>query len=128
MSTKAEGPVTDIRDEVIAELRAVAMARPADCLRWEDGKLELKDELPIGTAAAISSIERTTSGVKLRFHDKLKALQLLLQAGNEKGSDPKSNLLEAILGAINGPIDTSDVPEIEEGETDEDGVFITEGS
>ena len=119
--------MSDLREDVLKELAAVAMARPADCLRWEDGKLELKEEIPKESAAAISSIERSAAGVKLRFHDKLKALELLLQHSETAEAKAKNNLLEAILNAVRQPMDTDDIPEVEEGEDDENGIFITEG-
>lgn len=118
----------DIREKALAELQAVALARPADCLRWEDGKLELKDKLPSKSAAAIASVERSSAGVKLRFHDKLKALELLLRYGAAGPGSEANNLLEALLEATKEPINTEDIPEmIGEEEQDENGIFITAG-
>ena len=56
---------------VLEELAAVAFARTADYYGpdWTPD--------PASAGAALASVEKTSSGVKLRFYDKLKALELL---------------------------------------------------
>lgn len=108
--------------DVMSELEAIALARPTDLLKWEDGKLELADDLTGSSAAAIASIERSNAGVKVRFHDKLKAIEMLLLHG-AAGGDRRNNLLEAILRATAGELTAE-----KKGGEDENGIFITEGS
>ena len=104
-----------LKNDALGEVQAVAMARPVDCLEVVAGKLELKSELPPACAAGIASIERTAQGVKLRFHDKLKALQILLTftTGTTTGED--NNLLEAIQQATANDIDLEGIEELENG-------------
>lgn len=107
------------REDLLQELAAVAMARPINCLSYDDGKLELRplDQLSGNEVAGIASIERSTTGVKVKFHDKLRALEMLLKYDNTNGCS-ETNLLKMILEATSGPIDTEGVNEIE------DGIFI----
>ena len=110
--------------EILNELAAIATARPSDCLRWEDGKLELREEIPEECAAAIASIERGPSGVKLRFHDKLKAMEmLLLHTGTLDRAGEGASLLEAIVSATKCAMLINETGEEKESEN---GVFIGE--
>lgn len=114
--------------KILAELKAVALARPLDCLDWNDGKLELKEleKIPARSRAGIASIERNTTGVKVKFHDKLKACELLLRYGEGGSTNEQNNLLEAILSATRGGVDPTG---IEEMESDfENGISIAAGS
>jgi len=56
---------------VLEELAAVAFARTADAYGpdWTPD--------PAAAGAALASVEKTSSGIKLKFYDKLKALELL---------------------------------------------------
>ena len=118
--------MADLMEEVMEELRAVAFARPADCLRWEDGKLELKKRLPRKSAAGVACIERSSAGVKVKFHDKLKALQLLLEYGGTGGGGADNNLLAALLEATRRPFAPGEIDDIGEL-NDDNGIFIAEG-
>ena len=64
---------------ILQELTAIAMARATDYMSVCDGGLEIRstNELTPEQAAAIASIERSTGGLKVKFYDKLKALELL---------------------------------------------------
>ena len=86
--------------QVVEELAEIGFARVGDHLVLEGDKPVLK--LPDG--AAVASIERTSSGLKVKFYDKLKALELLgkhlgLFDGAAKPAQPNNELLEAILEA-----------------------------
>ncbi len=92
--------------EVLGELAAVAFARATDYMAINGDSLGICDTecLTDAQAAAISSIERTTSGLKLKFYDKLKALELLGKAmglfdGSAMPSTQDNNLLDAIVAA-----------------------------
>ena len=99
-----------MRQKIIEELMAIGFARATDYLSVREDKLEVRttDELPPAAGAAIASIERSTTGLKVKFYDKLKALELLgkccglFETGPE---DPEDNgLLEAILQATKGEL------------------------
>ena len=90
---------------ILQELTAIAMARATDFMTVRDGSLDIRstNELSQAQAAAIASIERGTGGLKVKFYDKLKALELLgkylglfeSRAAWSDGQD--NNLLQAIL-------------------------------
>lgn len=104
------------------ELAAIGYARASDYLSVRGNELIVRptEELPPEQASAIASIERTSNGLKLKFYDKLKALELLGKCmgmfdGNSLGTEEKtSNLLEAILAGTKGVISTDDIPEIQQ--------------
>ena len=108
-------------EEVLSELAAIGLSRATDCLCVRDGKVELKAAEDMGsqTGAAIAAIEKTATGWKVRFYDKLKALELLgnylglFEAGAGKEL-PESNLLEAIVAATKEEMDARDIPEIQQ--------------
>lgn len=113
--------------KIINELKAIALARPLDCLEWQDGKLELKtlDKIPARSRVGIARIERNTTGIKVVFHDKLKAAELLLRTLGVPSESTDNNLLEKILEACSGPVDFSDIEELED--LYDNGVFIEQG-
>ena len=119
----------EVRKKVFNELLLIATVRPAECLDWEEGKLELAEKIPKKIAAAISSIERSTAGVKLRFHDKLRAIDLLLEHMEKLGTtqEERNNLLEAIIAATSAAVNVDDIPELE-GADNENGIFIEQGN
>lgn len=105
--------------QIIQELTAIAFARVPDCMVIEDGDVRLKEGLKPLQRASIASIEKTSSGVKVKFYDKMKALELLgkhfgLFEGKESKEDMReNNLLEAILQATGQEVDTDDVSELQ---------------
>lgn len=112
-----EKPV-DKFDEIRAELLAIARAKVVDCIDYSDGRAELRPlaELPPDALAAISQIERGPGGCKVRFYDKLRAIELLLKLDGVAEAVEDNNLIEILLE------DTKN----DEEWLDEDGVFITE--
>lgn len=104
--------------QVIQELAAIGFARVPDYMVLEDGDVRLKEGLKPRELAAIASIEKTSTGVKVKFYDKMKALELLgkhfgLFEGKENQEESKeNNLLEAILQATGQEVDTHDVSEL----------------
>lgn len=98
-------------DALLQELWAIALARATDVLQVKDGALDIKDtgSLTKAQSAAIASLERGTGGVKVKFYDKLKALELLgkhlgLFDSRPEESQRQDNLLAAILEATRGEV------------------------
>ena len=90
----------------LEELEAIALARATDVLREEDGKQVVCWEA--NATAAIAGLEQSGGVWKVKFYDKLKALELLLRARGELdyGHAPgDSGLLKAILSATKGTLD-----------------------
>lgn len=110
---------------ILQELTAIAMARATDFMTVRDGSLDIRstNELSQAQAAAIASIERGTGGLKVKFYDKLKALELLgkylglfeSRAAWSDGQD--NNLLQAILESTQEEVDTGDLPELQQAAT-----------
>lgn len=108
--------------QLLGELRAIAMARATDFLTVRDGALEIRStsELTPEQCAAIASVERSTGGLKVKFYDKLKALELL---GKYMGlfenraawqSEQENNLLEILLRGTAEEVDIHDLPELQQ--------------
>lgn len=108
--------------EILQELVAIGFARATDYLFVQDDKLMVRptEELSKDAGAAIASIERTSSGLKVKFYDKLKALDMLgkhlgMFAGQGvQAENGGNNLLEAIVEATKGVMDVSDIPELQQ--------------
>lgn len=107
---------------ILEELRAIAMARATDFMAVRDGALDIRstDELTPEQAAAIASVERSTGGLKLKFYDKLKALELLgkylglFEARQSWLDGQENNLLQAIIESTAKEVDTGDLPELQQ--------------
>ena len=107
--------------QILSELKAIGLAKATDCLCYRDNRLELNVEsLSPEQAAAIAYMEKTSTGWKIKFYDKLKALEMLgscigLFADTSCASDgERNNLLEAIQEATGEDMDYSDIPEIQQ--------------
>ena len=105
---------------ILEELAAIGFAKATDYLSVEDGSLVIRPtrELTDREAAAVEAVERTSSGIKVKFYDKLKALELLgkcvgLFEGDAQQDKPDNNLLEAILAATKEAVTTDDIPELQ---------------
>ena len=104
------------------ELAAIGFARATDCLWVQDNNLMVRpsQEITPEAGASIASIERSTGGLKVKFYDKLRALELLgkhmgMFEGNQtRGDQEKNNLLEAILMATREEVETDGIPEIQQ--------------
>lgn len=114
MATKKISP-----EQILRELAAIGFARVPDYMEIADGDVQLKEGLKPLERAAIASIERSSTGMKVKFYDKMKALELLgkhfgLFEGKESQEElRKNNLLEAILQATQQEVDTYDVSELQ---------------
>ena len=105
---------------VLEELAAIGLAKATDYLSISDGELIVRqlDQLTPAQASAVASIERSSSGLKVKFYDKLKALELLGKAlGAFECSthlQQENNLLEAIVSSTGGEVCVDDLPEIQQ--------------
>ncbi len=109
-------------EQVLTELAAIGLTRATDVLQIEDGSLSLKSLSRMGKhkGAAIASVENTENGLKIKFYDKLKALELLGSylgmsgKGVKKREAEQTNLLEAIQASTRGDLSTSDIQELQQ--------------
>ena len=106
---------------VVEELAAIGFARATNFLCVSDGELTIRstDTLSKADQAAIASVERSTTGIKLKFYDKMKALELLgkymgMFDGSAGEEEKENNLLEAILAATKEEVELGDLPEIQQ--------------
>lgn len=107
------------QDAVLRELAAIGFSRATDYAAIRGPLVELTptDQLTDEQKKAVASIEQGNFGVKLKLHDKVRALELLgkhLGMFDGKGGrdqDAQNNLLDAIKDA--GEINTDDLPEVE---------------
>lgn len=108
-------------EEILRELQTLALARATDFLAVRNGAVDIKstDELPPELTAAIASVEKTSTGLRVKFYDKLKALELpgkylgFFEPGTGRGQT-KNNLLQAILESTRGELSVRDIPEIQQ--------------
>ena len=108
-------------EEVIRELARIGFAKATDFLTVEGGTLMIRStgELSEDAVAAIAAVERTSAGIKVKFYDKLKALELLgkqfgLFDGKQSRQGPNNHLLDAILAGTKEDVDIFDIPEAEQ--------------
>ena len=121
--------------KVVEELAAIGFARATNFLRVSEGELTVcdTDTLSKVDRAAIASIERSGNGIKLKFYDKMKALELLgkymgMFEGKDDGEENHNNLLEAILAATQEEVGTDDIPEIQQAADDRHDLVEPAGS
>ena len=105
-------------ERILQELAAIAFARVPECMEIAGSDVKLKEKLKPAQRVAIASVEKSTGGIKVKFYDKMKALELLgkhygLFEGKESTEEESNNLLEAILRATRQEVSTDDVSELQ---------------
>ena len=120
---------------VVEELAAIGFARATNFLRVSDGELTIRetDSLSKADQAAIASVERSSTGIKLKFYDKMKALELLgkymgMFDGSGAQMEKENNLLEAILMATQEEVDSDEIPELQQAADDRHDLVEPAGS
>ena len=119
---KAGGKKKDcLPENILTELAAIGMTRATDVLTIQDGQVVLKSPSEMGKdhAAAIASVEKTSGGWKIKFYDKLKALELLgeylgMFGNGSSGKTEENNLLEAILSSTREGMEFGDLQELQQ--------------
>ena len=107
--------------KIVAELAAIGLTRATDVLTIADGQVMIKPPEQMGRshAAAIAGVEKTSAGWKIKFYDKLKALELLgaylgMFGSGSRKEQQDNNLLEAILTATQEAMDLRDLSEFQQ--------------
>ena len=107
--------------QVLETLRNIAMTDVTELVQVEDGQLVLRntDDISPHRRAAIAAIEKGTGGIKVKFYDRLKALELLgkylgLFDGQTPAGEENSTLLQDIVASTKEVIATHDLPEIQQ--------------
>lgn len=108
------------KENIIDELVAIGFAKATDYLFIEGDRLGVRDTgaLTGRQASAISQIEKTTGGIRVKFYDKMKALELLgkelgMFGGEAPPQDSQTGLMSAVLKATGEELDTDDISELQ---------------
>ena len=117
------------QEKVLAEIAAIAFANGADFAKIVRGNgvvFTPTDELPPDKLPAIASIEENTAGLRVRLHDKARALELLckylgLLDGNTGKTQPANNLFDAINNTVKED-EFDDLPELQSSAEDDSDV------
>ena len=110
----------ELTKKIQRELTGIAFANTADYITVEEGELRFRDWTGLSKKqlAAVAGVEKSSTGLKLKLYDKMKALELLgKMLGLFDGGIPKTeenNLLEAIVAASQGEVTTVDLPEVQQ--------------
>ena len=105
--------------EVFAQLRAIALADVTRVVDIRDGSLSVSGDLDDCQRAAIASVEKATGGIRVKFYDKLKALELLGKCVGLFDRPPleesrDSDLLRAIEQTTREVIRTDELQELQQ--------------
>lgn len=107
-------------EKILGELAAIGFAKASDFMTVQDGTIIYRDwdQLTEKQKAAIAGVEKGSGGLKMKFYDKMKALELLGKAlglfDGDFSREEDSNLLQAIVAATHEEVDTRDVQEIQQ--------------
>ena len=109
IDAKGSDGVQITAEEILCQLRAIALADVTKLVTVKDGSYQVEDTTALAEDMrwAIASVEKSTGGIKVKFYDKLKALELLgkylgLFDGTAESAGEESPLLAAILRTTGG--------------------------
>lgn len=93
-------------DRVLVELAKIAFSDITDIMSWDESGMKLLPSSMIGPyhSAAIESIKQSKYGWEVKLHNKVSALEKLLdwlKAGNEKDDGLKEAMTEALKSLTN---------------------------
>lgn len=111
-----------LTEDILQELAAIGLTRATDVLSIADEQIVLRapSQMDAPHAAAIASVEKTSAGWKIKFYDKLKALELLgshyglFGSQDSRTQAEENNLLEAIVASTQEEISTRDIQELQQ--------------
>ena len=116
-------------ERLLWQLSAIATADTTALVQVAGGELVVGDtnSLSPEQRAAICSLEKSAGSIKVKFYDKLKALELLgkylgLFDRGVSGDFGDSPLLQAVLTATKEVMDTYDLPEVQQATAAGDGL------
>ena len=107
--------------QLLWQLQAIATADTTALVQVVGGQLEVGDTAALSPElrAAVCSVEKSAGSIKVKFYDKLKALELLgkylgLFDRTTPAEGGESPLLQAVLDATKEVMDTYDLPEVQQ--------------
>ena len=108
-------------EAILEQLQAIALADATQALQVQNGELTVQDteRLPRQLRLAVCAVEKTGGSLKVKFYDKLKALELLgrylhLFEGQVGGQTAENDLLATIRRSTGEVMDVRDLSEIQQ--------------